>query len=306
MAVTSRPYSGEEDYARMRALLTDIYATGGPPVYCTVGDLDWWRHTTGETPDAATLARLWFGASGALVGFAWPGGDQVDLLVHPHHRAIEGEMLGWAERRRREQVAGEGGPPGLTAWAFEGDGERTDLLRRRGYERGETFLHYRLRGMDGPLPAPSLPPGYALRHVRGETDLERRVAVHRDAFAPSQMTVAKHLAVMGAPTYRPELDLVAVAPDGSFAAYCIAWFDAANRLGVFEPVGCHSAHRRLGLATAVMREGLRRLAALGARTASVNSASGPASEAANRLYDSLGFAVLDRNRAWTKVLSAEC
>lgn len=43
MAATSRPYAGEEDYARMRALLTDIYATGGPPVYCTVGDLDWWR-----------------------------------------------------------------------------------------------------------------------------------------------------------------------------------------------------------------------------------------------------------------------
>src|SRR5207248_840451 len=108
------------------------------------------------------------------------------------------------------------------------------------------------------LPVPVPPPGYALRHVRGEADLERRVAVHRDAFAPSRMTVAKHRAVMGAPTYRPELDLVAVAPDGSFAAYCIAWFDAANRLGVFEPVGCHSAHRRLGLATAVMREGLRR------------------------------------------------
>lgn len=106
MAVTSRPYAGEEDYARMRALLTDIYATGDPPVYCTVGDLDWWRYSD-DDPEAAGLARLWFDGTGDLVGIAWPSGGspprggQADITSHPDYRAIEGEMLAWAEERRR-------------------------------------------------------------------------------------------------------------------------------------------------------------------------------------------------------------
>jgi ribosomal protein S18 acetylase RimI-like enzyme len=139
-----------------------------------------------------------------------------------------------------------------------------------------------------------------IRQVRGEEDVERRVAVHCDAFAPSRMTSAKHRAVMGAATYRPEFDLVVVAPDESFAAFCIVWFDEVNRLGVFEPVGTHSAHRRRGLGTAILTEGMRRLHALGATTAFVASLA--TAEPANRLYDSVGLTVVDHCRGWTKAL----
>jgi mycothiol synthase len=296
---TSRPYGNEDDYTLIRALLVAMYAIGGPPVGCSVGDLDWWRYTD-EDPCAMAGVRLWF-AGDDLAGFAWPGGDQVDVIVHPRHHALADELLAWAEQRRRDERADGGGPVTFTAWAFDGDRERVAILERRGYARGDRFYHYRLRGVGGPPPPLVLPPGYTLRHVQGDEDIERRVAVHRDAFAPSRYTAAKQRAVMRAPTYRPELDLVVVAPDGAFAAFAIVWFDAANRLGVFEPVGVHSAHRRRGLGAAIMREGLRRLAALGARSATVMSGSGPAAAAANRLYDAAGFAVLDRHRAWTKV-----
>ena len=86
------------------------------------------------------------------------------------------------------------------------------------------------------------------------------------------------------------------------AAFATVWYDAADRLGVFEPVGVHSVHRRQGLGATIMGEGVRRPAALGARTATVMGGGGPAAEAANRLYDAAGFPVLDRNRAWTKAL----
>ena len=297
---SSRPYVSEDDYALIRALLIDVYATGGPPVGCSVGDLDWWR-CSDEDPSVMARVRLWF-AGGDLVGFAWPSGDQVDAIVHPRHRALADELLDWAEQRRRGRRAAGDEPVTFTAWAFDGDRERVAILERRGYARGDRFYHYRLRGVDGPPPPLALPPGYTLRHVDGEEDVERRVAVHRDAFAPSRYTAAKHRAVMRAPTYRPELDLVVVASDGTFAAFAIVWYDAANRLGVFEPVGVHSAHRRQGLGAAIMREGLRRLAALGARPTTVMGGGGPAAEAANRLYNAAGFPVLDRNRAWTKRL----
>jgi ribosomal protein S18 acetylase RimI-like enzyme len=239
-----------------------------------------------------------------VVGVAWPSGGQVDLLVHPRHRALDEELLAWAEDRRRDEgvAAGAREPTTLTASAYEGDRARQAVLRRRGYEclAGEGGLYFNTRALDGALPVPRLPEGYTLRHVAGEADLERRVAVHRDAFAPSRMTVAKQRAVMAAPTYRPALDLVAVAPDENFAAFCIVWFDEANRHGVFEPVGCHSAHRRRGLGRAIVAEGLRRLAALGAHTASVCSVVDRV--AANGLYTAAGFAPLDCSRAWRKML----
>ena len=93
MAVTSRLYAGEDDYARMRQLVAEIEALEGPRVYCHVGNLDWWRCTDEDTHALATRIRLWFDHQGALVGFTWPSEHQVDLLVHPAHRSIEPAML---------------------------------------------------------------------------------------------------------------------------------------------------------------------------------------------------------------------
>ena len=158
------------------------------------------------------------------------------------------------------------------------------------------MLCLRSRELDGRVDEPRVPAGYALRHVGGGADLERRMAVHRAAFAPSRMSAAKHRGVMGSQTYRPDLDLIVLAPDGSFAAFCIVWLDEANGLGVFEPVGTHPEHRRRGLGMEGLREGMRRVRALGARTAFVTSLG--SAEPANALYDAVGLPVMDQNRAW--------
>lgn len=299
MANSPHLCADEADYARMRALLVATYREGGEPVYCTVGDLDWWRFTSSD-PDAIRHAALWMDDDGQVVGWAWPQGNQVDMVSHPQHRNVEDEMLAWAEQRVHEQAAADQRVC-LRIWSDTGDVARNALLQQRGYQRADEFFVYHSYALDQPVPAPRLPPGYTLRHVVGEDDLERRVAVHRDAFAPSKMTIAKHCAVMQSPTYRPELDLVVVAPDDSFAAYCIVWFDAENRMGLFEPVGCHSAHRRRGLGMAVLYEGMRRLQQLGAHTASVLSSRDDSAGAL--LYRAAGFHEVDRNYAWEKQLS---
>jgi ribosomal protein S18 acetylase RimI-like enzyme len=295
----TRAYATDDDYARMRRLVIDVYARGGPPVYFTLGDLDWWR-ATDDDPDAITAVRLWEDETGDLLGFAWPGAEQIDLVTHPAHRALEAEMLAWAEQRSRDPRPVGDAPRQFIAWAADADAPRTTLLRGAGYEPSDVNLVAHTRGLDDVPDPPTLPPGYRLSDMAHESDLERRVAVHRDAFAPSRMTVEKHRRVMGTPTYRPDLDLVVIAPDDAFAAYCIVWLDAENRLGLFEPVGCHSAHRRRGLASAVLAEGMRRLAALGAATAYVNSLGDAVP--ANGLYTACGFAALDRIRAWRKLV----
>jgi ribosomal protein S18 acetylase RimI-like enzyme len=105
---------------------------------------------------------------------------------------------------------------------------------------------------------------------------------------------------MQSPTYRPELDLVVIGPGEAFATCTIIWFDEQNRIGVFEPVGCHPQYRRRGLTKAMMFEGMRRLQALGAERAFVASAHDNA--ASNHLYESCGFQFIERVRNWTKAL----
>src|ERR671924_223017 len=149
------------------------------------------------------------------------------------------------------------------------------------------------------LGEPQAPEGYELRTVRGDEDVERRVTVHRAAFAPSRVVADSYRRVMQAWPYRPELDQVAVAPDGSFAAFCLCWLDEENRAGNLEPVGTHPDHRRRGLARAVSLAGLRALHAAGAETALVYSVGG---SHASRLYKSLGFASQSRHLAFCKRL----
>lgn len=291
MAASSRPFGGEDDYALLRRMLIATVAEGDQWHYCTLGDLDWWRYTDND-PRGIFATQLWFAPDGAVIGCAWPVANDVVLLTDPRHRAIEGAMLDWAEGRHR--ASGSDAP--LIVNGYDGDAARIALLRARGYTRQESGYRYRRQALDGALPEPPIPDGYSVRSLRGDAEVAARVDAHRAAFAPSRMTVEKHRAVMAAPTYRQDLDLVAVAPDGTFAAFALGWFDAANRIGVFEPVGTDPAHQRRGLAKAVLAEGLRRFRALGAEVAYVNTGTG--NVAANRAYDAVGFRVVDEEHRW--------
>ena len=141
--------------------------------------------------------------------------------------------------------------------------------------------------MTGPLPEAPVADGYVVRSLDLSTDedSEGRASVSRACFGHDR--TGEMMKVMAqAPSYRPELDLAAIAADGTFAAYATVWWDDVNSYIIFEPVGTHPDHRRRGLASALMAEGLRRGAALGATTAYVGSAAGAPS---NALYESLGF-----------------
>jgi ribosomal protein S18 acetylase RimI-like enzyme len=108
------------------------------------------------------------------------------------------------------------------------------------------------------------------------------------------------LRFMRSPVYRPKLDIVAAAPDGRIAAFCIAWLDTTNRVGLFEPVGVHPDFQRRGLGKAVVLEGLRRMQTNGMDQATVCSLWH--SPAAQALYESAGFRTVDRLQAYKKMI----
>jgi len=304
--VHARPFRDDADFWRVRELLIATY-----PITPTQWNWDI-RHWDGQRsygrdpaldPRWAERIHLWETEEGQLVGAVHPedGGDAI-LQVHPDYRHIEDEMLTWAEAHLALPTA-DGKKRQLLVQVFDYDTQRRCLLARRGYEpTSQGAISRRMRFGKRIPPQPELATGYALRTTRPDDQghAQRVSDLLNAAFGRTCHTGQEYLSFTAhSPSFRSDLDLVAEAPDGSFAAYVGVTYDPANRRGIFEPVCTHPQHRRRGLAMALMLEGVHRLMALGATDAYVDTGD---AAAANALYDAVGFGEAYRGLIWRKVL----
>ena len=262
-----------------------------------IGDF-YWALRVMPNSDPLSDTRIWPRADGTLAAFAWLDPPQFgDAIVDPGaDSSMLDEALDWLENESREQGRGS-----ISVVVVGDDQPRVEALARRGYTPGAGG-NTRLRRVTETEPA-AFPAGYSLRHVSTTSDMELRAFVETDAFPVDGRIVtseAWRLLTQRLPTYRAELDLIAVAPEGTGAAACTCWYDAATRCGEFEAVGTAQAHRRRGAGKAVIIEGLRRLHELGATTAVVFTEVTNAPAIA--LYQSCGFEIAGEDRGWSKRL----
>jgi ribosomal protein S18 acetylase RimI-like enzyme len=271
----------------MQELVSAAWRLEGPLVERHIGGLAWSRyHVAGREHE--WRIRLWE-EDGDVVAWGWlhlP--STLDFQVHPQRHELLDDVLDWFEREA-------GGEERATS-ALVDDAATVAILERRGYRPaapGEPHFVNLLNDLTDVAP-PRVPDGFRLRHALAD-DLERRVAVHRAAWHPSRVTVESHRDVTSAYPYRPDLDCVVEAPDGSFAAYCLAWADEEIGVGELEPVGTDPRFARRGLAAAVCTFALVRLREHGARTAIVYARGDAAYPGPLRLYESIGFRAVMRS-----------
>lgn len=288
-----------DDFDALRMLLVDTLRITPPGFNWEVRRLDGRRYHT----ETATLAEeflrgsaLWTTLAGVPVAAVHPedGGD-AHIQIHPDFRALEPAIIEYAV----EYLSDDSGS--LVLEVKDYDAVRALHVEAAGFIRTEgTGAFRRMRLGRQVLPAVDLDPRYILRATRqgdradcaGIADI-LNAAFDRDFHTGRELEVF-HL---HAPSFRADLDLVAEAPDGSFAAYVGIAYDGANGQAVFEPVCTHPDHRRRGLAASLMREGLRRLRAHGAHDVVVGTGD---EVAANRLYESLGFTETYIGRIWKR------
>ena len=302
-AIITRPMQ-EGDFARMRQLLIDTVAITPIGFTWDMRRLDGKRFYNADLAAHRLLRRpvqLWENAAGQLAGYVLsesPG--DAHLNVHPDFRHLEAEMIAWAEAHLAVPCP-DGAGREVEIYVYEYDALRQQLLAARGFEKmnyGGMCRHIRLGCQ--PIAAPEVAAGYTLRTTQPDDmhDCQRiadllNAAFHRDFHNAQEFShFAQH-----APSFHPDLDLVMVAPDGSFAAYVGVPYDATNRRGIFEPVCTHPNHQRKGLARALMLEGFHRLRALGAVDATVDTGD---AVAANAFYTAMGFTEAYRGFAWRK------
>ncbi len=307
-----RPYRDLADLRAMEVALSMSWRTAAPNVNATPADLEWWVASLAPGSDLGQRVRLWTGGDDRVLAYGWlnPPGDldwhqRADLPPATRAAYVDAAIEWAAQRAIADASAGGIDPPGvLQAWAMDSDDVLRGLLADRGWapspEPAYTHWYRRLDGAAPIEPLPPVPAGYRLRPVRLPADLESRVEVHRDAFAPSRLSTDKYRVLASMPRYAPERDLVVEAPDGSLAAFAMVWWVPEAGVGEFEPVGTHPDHRRRGLARALLRAGLGVLRRAGARGALVFSRT--SNEASEGLYRSVGFEAVTHHRAWTRAL----
>ena len=274
----SRSWWGNPDLQKMTELIRSL-RVNGQMVYPIAADL----FEELADPDVQVTARLWEDEGGRLAGFAYVNRYQnlVDaFVVEKFTPAIETELIDWvvsAVRRRNQEI---GQSLALAASALERDLSRIAFLERSGFKYQAESSILMSRPLDQPIPEPELPPGFTIRPMSGEAEIDAYVALHRAAFGTEIMTVEYRRTIISAPDYIPELDLVVVAPDGNLAAFCVCQIfpDDSPRAGGLkegwtDPLGTHPAYQRLGLATALLLTGMRLLRARGMDTAILGTSS---------------------------------
>ncbi|MFF8785023.1 GNAT family N-acetyltransferase [Streptomyces sp. NPDC015125] len=296
---------------RVTATRPDLISDGA-----SYGELAWvWGQ--GRAAHGATWPRrLWFSGD-ALVAWGWAflprqvrrndgsvtdvTGASLTYQVHPDRPELVAEVIEWydgvAAGLERTVVPTAAEEFALTRWAAHGYETDVESLGDTG---GWTQLNERdLTDVEQPV----LPAGFRFRTAE-EAGPEAAVRAHVDAWAPSAYTAEGYEDVRQTAAYRGDLHVLVEAPDGTMASSTIMWFDKANKTVEFEPVGTHPHYRRLGLARALLLQGMHLARAAGAAHATVVCLGAPGHPAARGLYYGLGFRELSRGAPLIKTKTA--
>ena len=246
--------------------------------------------------DEETGARLYLNQSFLVP--AWRG------------RGIMHAMQRWLEDRAAAMDAPlpAGVPRMLSVWTTDSQLPRLAVLRDFGYRPVRYFLEME-RDLTAPVPEVPMPGGLVVRPV-GAHELRKvfmtLVEADRDEWGQVQIREGDYERFMGSPTTDPSL--WTVGWDGDMVAgVVLGWIDREENeqngrlVGYTENVAVHPAHRRRGLARALLARNMALMRDRGMTVANLGVDSENPS-GANRLYEGLGFKAIRRFAVHRKAL----
>ncbi len=312
MTLNMRPFKDSDDYWKIRDFLRQVMLLNDRREFSwPVARWDYWYWFANPDLEKMSLEEcifIWEDSKDSIAAVLNPEGHgQGFLQISPQHRSIKlvEEMLSTAEKHLARLE--EKGQRSLEIYIDSQDDLLKEMLGRHGFQRvtrpGEQEFQHR-RALTSPLPERMTVDGYTLRAMGGGLELLERCYASGLGFHDDDIQVARrnrdnpvwYHHIQSAPLYRRDLDLVAVATDGSVASFCTIWFDDVTRTAYFEPVATVAAHRRRGLGKALLIEGLHRLKEMDCLVAFV----GGYSERANALYFSVMGEEYDVSEPWEK------
>lgn len=321
MTLTIRPYQGERDLQPIADLINLCIAHDHEDGYRSANDLQ--LAFTAPDVNPAEDIRLWVAPEGHVLGYAhlWiPDPSEsaaaavghLGFRLHPDVRGkgLEKDLFAWAGDRTLAVARSQDCAAQLRVSCRDDRHDLLALYAEAGFEFERRFVRMG-RSLAEPIPNASLPEGFSV--ISGDQiDVAAWVEMHNQTFIDHwnfhPLTVEQANHYLTDPEYRPELDLVAIAPDGTYAAFCYSHiYEEENRAfqrqtGWINILGTRRGYRRLGLGRAMLLMGLQRLQAASMTTALLGVDSQNPNQA-YQLYDAVGFQKRFASSGYVKPLS---
>lgn len=311
MAIRTQSFSWDKDFERTRTFLADLLKSPNSFGHWVPSRLDNIRFGpcgTDYTDADIEGIRIWETVNNSedvstskIVAIAIPE-SALNYYLHTHseYRFLDEEIVQWIVNKGN-QVKQKNQDAKINIFAIGTDEILNEQLSNQGFRNLGLYAYNRTRPLTQPDPEYTLPNGFKIRHVEGIVDYPNVLEVLGSVFPHcKKMTEKRFKLFTSASFYQKDLDLVVVAPDETFAAFCTVRLDPESRIGEFEPVGTHPNYRKLGLGKALLCEGLQRLRKYDPTMVCISGAA--TTEAANRLYDSIGFTEKVEVLQWQKVV----
>jgi len=311
MATKIRTYDKLKDFQKVRDFLEDNYSLGTPP-------LNWcwarWEYMMAHPYIKKVDDKL------NKIGI-WEYGNKMVGMVHFEHELgwayfeqdikypqLKKEMLEYAEDNLsvaenlpalsvRQAGGRQGGKKVLHAYICKNDIKLTKIAKEKRYvikpDKNEKVT---LMKITPKLLEYSLPRGFKIQTLADENDLEKINRVLHRGFdhkgEPPKSKLAGRKMMQEAPSFRKDLTVVAVAPNGNYVSFCGSWYDSKNKFTYIEPAATDPDFRKMGLGRAVVLEAIKRNYELGAKHALVGSAK--------TFYKKLGFEDFFERVCWVR------
>ena len=329
--LTIRPNAGE---ARCYSLAVSEQAATTTKVFADIADLVKLNDTSGQLDDDTLVSELkgffnapnvdkgrdlrtWHNFSGKLIGFG-----QLVLMsqqtqaieaylyfdIHPawQGKALETEILQWGEERLCEIGRAKNLSLKLLTFCRSDRLDRLIRLKQQGFTQARSFLTMSC-SLNQPISSSALPTGFTRRQLSTKGhhfqiplgDVQDWVQLFNESFIDhwqhQDLTVeTARQWLFNNPHCKPELNLVAVAPDGKLAAFCVGYINgnenASNRCneGWIKLLGTRRGFRRLGLGRAMLLTQMQQLKAVGVERVKLG-VDAENLTSATKLYQSVGF-----------------
>ncbi|MCF7911941.1 MAG: GNAT family N-acetyltransferase [Candidatus Cloacimonetes bacterium] len=300
-----KKFGCEDDFWRIRTFLRECFLSSNKRKKSWLpAELDYWRwHVNRNCFEREIDDLIWFWESdaGEIMAVMHPAGRRDAVIdIHPNYKTVkfEAEIIETALQYLSKK--NDKGENILYIWSHRDDKLRNEILQSKGFERQDINTRERYYVLSN-IPQIKIPKGFILRSQGSGDDVVSRSWASWTAFHPDEPDEKyegwewfKNL--QNAPLYRRDLDVVMESPEGKVVGFATVWFDDYLRTALFEPVGIDKDFHRQGLGRALMLEGLRRSAEIGATLAIVVSEEEPA----HQFYQSVGFTDYDICDAWLK------
>lgn len=297
--VGGRWLRGPEELGRLQEFNGRAVAAAGQAGYVHPGGIVHRMFSGNRRYDVSRLFYVWEDDAGIT---AWallqPRNAAFDLQIRPDKRGgnFELDLLLWAESALIELLTEIGMPAAnLAIDIYADDAARLEAAAAAGWRHNDEPCYLTARSTAN-APMVSLPDEYVIRTARLE-EAEAIGALHAAAFA-STWNAREYATLMGTPGYSPDREWLVVAPDGSLAGFTETWHDPISGRGLFEPVGTHPDHRRIGVGRALIAAGLKQMKQAGLHTATVCFERDNA--ASRGLYLGAGFEIAHEIACYTK------